>query len=364
MINRKLIPVFCVLTAGALFAAGTPLAKLFLNDISPLTLASVLYLGSAAGITVIFIISKLLSEKNGNAKNTREAPLTREDLPWLAGSVFFGSILSTVILMVSLQYTPAVTASMLLCFEAVAATTIAATIFHEPVGRRVWAALGLITLACLGLTYSPGSELGFSLGAVGVILTCVCWGIDCNLGRKISSKDPMLIVLAKGWGAGVVLFIIAKIFGGEFPPLEIMIPAMIVGFFSFGGLMVTLYFYGLRGLGAARASSIFGMNPAFGVIISFLIFRDVPNGMFFLVLPLMAAGLYILATENHSHMHTHPGETHEHRHSHDDLHHFHEHSPDDPPVDRFGYHSHIHTHEELTHEHPHRPDIHHRHRHD
>jgi drug/metabolite transporter (DMT)-like permease len=365
MINRKFLPVLCVLSAGALFAAGTPLAKLLLNDMQPLTLASVLYLGSAAGLLIFYIFSGFLSGKTGKKqRHTKEAPLTKEDLPWLAGSVLFGSILSTVILMISLPHVPAVTASMLLSFEAVAGTAIAATIFHEPVGKRVWTALGLITLACLLLTYTPGAETGLSLGALGVILTCTCWGIDCNLGRKISSKDPVSIVLAKGLGAGIVLFILAEITGSHFPPLPEMIPAMIVGFFSFGGLMVTLYFYGLRGLGSARAGSIFGMNPAFGVIFSFIIFQDIPGAMFFLVLPLVALGLYLLATENHSHIHTHPAESHEHRHSHDDLHHDHEHSPGSPPVDKNGHHSHIHTHEEFSHEHPHRPDIHHRHRHE
>ncbi|WOF17229.1 DMT family transporter [Methanoplanus sp. FWC-SCC4] len=365
MIKKSLFPVLYVLCAAALFAAGAPLAKVLLESISPLTLAAILYSGSAIGLSVCFIISRVFLKKlNGTERNGVEAPLTKSDVPWLMGSVFFGSILSTIILMVSLQYTPAVTASMLLCFEAVASTTIAATIFHEPVGRRVWAALGLITLACLGLTYSPGSEFGLSLGAAGVILTCICWGIDCNLGRKISSKDPLLIVLAKGWGAGIVIFLISRIFENEFPPFEIVLPALFIGFMSFGGLMMMLYFLGLRGLGAARASSIFGMSPIFGVVISFMIFRDITSGMFFIALPLMAGGLYLLATEKHSHLHTHPAETHEHRHCHDDLHHDHGHFPADPDADKHGYHSHPHTHSDLSHTHPHRPDIHHRHRHD
>lgn len=364
MVSREMIPVLCVLAAGALFATGTPLAKLLLTDISPLTLASVLYIGSAAGLSIFFIISRIIFRKNrSGGRETKEAQPSKQDIPRLLCSVLFGSVLSTVILMLSLQYTSAVTASMLLSFEAVAGTMIAATIFHEPVGRRVWTALGLITISCLLFTYSPGSEFGFSLGAAGVILTCVCWGIDSNISRKLSSKDPVLIVLSKGWIGGFVLFLIAFISGAKFPQFEIIIPAMIVGFISFGGLMLTLYLYGLRGLGSARASSIFGMNPAFGVIISILIFQELPNLIFFLVLPVMATGLYLLATENHAHLHTHPKETHEHRHFHPDIHHEHTHLKTDPPADKNEYHSHIHTHVELSHIHSHRPDIHHRHRH-
>ena len=365
MINNEQLPILCALLAGVLFASGTPLAKLFLANISPLVLASLLYLGSAAGLIICFALSKIISvKKKGRGRDKKEAPLSKKDLPWLCGSIFFGSILSTIILMISLRHTPAITASMLLSFEAVSAALIASSIFHEPVGKRVWAALGLITIACLALTYSPGSEFWFSLGAFGIILTCVCWGIDTNIGRKISSKDPFLIVLAKGLVAGILLFIIAVLSGSNFPPIPAMIPAMTVGFMSFGGFMVILYLYGLRGLGAARASSLFGMNPIFGVIVSLILFHELPGVVFFIALPFMAAGLYLLATEKHSHPHTHPAETHEHRHFHPDIHHEHEHTAGEALLNRNGYHSHIHTHTEITHNHSHRPDIHHRHRHD
>ncbi|MBP2134122.1 drug/metabolite transporter (DMT)-like permease [Methanomicrobium sp. W14] len=363
-INREQLPVLYSLIAGALFASGTPLAKLFLTDIPPLSLASVLYLGSATGLLICFAASKIISlVKNETPRSKKEAPLSKKDIPWFLGSAFSGSVLSTIILMISLQHVHAVTASMLLSFEAVASTLIAVTVCREPVGRRVWAALCLITLACLALAYSPGSEFGLSLGALGIVLTCICWGIDTNIERKLSSKDPFEIILAKGMTAGTVLFIIAMVSGSAFPSPEILIPAMTVGFISFGGFMMILYIYGLRELGAARASSLFGMNPVFGVIASFLIFRELPGILFFPALFLMVSGLFLLSTEKHSHLHTHPAETHEHRHHHPDIHHEHEHTPDDPPLDRFGYHSHLHTHTELTHTHAHRPDIHHRHRH-
>jgi drug/metabolite transporter (DMT)-like permease len=348
------------LVAAVCFGAGAPLSKLLVAGVAPLTLSGLLYLGAGLGMSGYFVLTAWRS----NGRNNVEAPLVRNDYPLLALSLVLGSILPTIILMASLASTPAITASMLLSFEAVVTTFVASAMFREPVGRRVWAALALITLACMALTYSPGSVFGFSLGALGVLLTCTFWGVEVNINRALSGRDPVRIVVFKGWAAGVIMTGIALLMGESLPAPETMLAAMVVGFLCFGGLMVICYFRALRGLGAARTGAIFGINPLFGVLISFLIFREIPSAAFLLALPLMAGGLYLMLSERHCHEHHHPAEVHEHRHHHDDMHHDHDHAPGDPPVDRRGYHSHIHTHEAFTHEHPHHPDIHHRHRHD
>jgi drug/metabolite transporter (DMT)-like permease len=353
------LSIASALAAALLFGAGAPLSKLLVQGVAPLTLSGLLFLGAGFGMSGYFVLTGWRS----NGRRSVEAPLVREDYPLLVLTLILGSILPTVVLMMSLACTPAITASMLLSFEAVVTTFVASAMFGEPVGRRVWAALALITLACLSLTYSPGSALGLSLGALGVLLTCVFWGIEVNINRRLSSKDPVRMVVIRGWAAGIILMGIAVLLGESLPTHPTIIAAMVVGFLSFGGLVVICYIKALRGLGAARTGAVFGINPLFGVIISFLVFREIPGTTVLLALPLMVGGLYLMISERHCHLHQHPAEVHEHRHHHEDLHHDHDHAPGDPPLDRRGYHSHLHAHEATAHEHPHHPDIHHHHRH-
>ncbi len=353
------VSIASALAAAVCFGAGAPLSKLLVQGVAPLTLSGLLFLGAGLGMSGYFVLTAWRS----NGRKSVEAPLVREDYPLLALSLVLGSILPTVVLMMSLACTPAITASLLLSFEAVVTTFVASAMFREPVGKRVWAALAIITLACMALTYSPGSALGFSLGALGVLLTCVFWGIEVNINRTLAGRDPVRIVVIKGWAAGVIMMGVAVLLGESLPAHHTVIAAMVVGFLSFGGLVVICYLKALRGLGAARAGAIFGINPLFGVIISFLVFREIPGAAVILALPLMAGGLFLMLSERHCHVHHHPAEVHEHRHHHDDLHHDHGHTSGDPPLDRRGGHSHLHAHEATVHEHHHHPDIHHRHRH-
>lgn len=89
--------------------ASTPFAKLLLGEMPPVLLAGLLYLGSGLGLSILYAIRR-------GAVNA-EAPLTRPDLPWLAGAVLFGGVLGPVLLMVGLHTTPASTASLLLNLE-------------------------------------------------------------------------------------------------------------------------------------------------------------------------------------------------------------------------------------------------------
>lgn len=360
MTSDTWIPVAFALAAAVCFGAGAPLSKMLMMGVEPLAFAALLYIGAGSGMSLYF----LLTEVSGHGRGGMEAPLSWEDWPMLTLSILFGSILPTTTLMVSLTLTPALTASLLLSFEAVVTTLVAATIFHEPVGGRVWAALALITIGCMALSYSSGSEFGFSWGALGVLLSCVFWGFEVNVNRALSGKDPVRIVVIKGWIAGVAMTVIAMLLGAPFPGASTMVTAMVVGFTSFGGLIVICFFRALRELGSARTGAIFGINPLFGILISLVVLREVPTILVVVAAPLMFVGLFLMLSERHHHTHHHTQEEHEHRHRHGDLHHDHLHGTDDPPADRGGYHSHHHIHKKITHDHSHHPDIHHRHRHD
>ena len=359
MIAKNRLPVIYAVLAAALFGSSAPAAKILLTQISPVTLAALFYLGSGGGLLLYMSLERL----SGGNRHSLEASLTRSDLPSVAAIVLFGGILAPMVLMVSLQYTHSASASLLLNFEPVATTIIAVLIFHEAIGKRIAIALSLITVSCIILSYDPSAAWGISIAALGILLTCTLWALDNNISRNISSKDPIPVVAIKGVIAGVVMGLVAYILGEAIPTPSVAVIAMVVGFFSYGGITSVLFLWALRGIGTVRTGAILAVSPFFGVLISLFVFTDPLAPAFFIALPVMAAGAYLLMTEHHSHIHTHSAVFHEHRHDHEDLHHAHHHMGFEPPLSSSGEHCHPHEHEELMHEHPHKPDIHHRHSH-
>jgi drug/metabolite transporter (DMT)-like permease len=359
MLSRHRIPSLYALVTALLIGGSAPFTKLLLGGTGPFALAALISLGSGSGALLFFLVGAVA----GKRRDQVEAPPGRSDIPWLVGVTIFGGILAPVTLIFSLPGTPAATAALLLNFEAVATTLIAAVIFREWVSRRVWAALGCITASCLLLTYDPAMGFGLSLPALGILLTCLFWAIDNNLGQRLSAKDPLLTISVKGLGAGGITLIFALATGQQLPGPVTSAAAMVIGFLCYGGLTSILFLLALRGIGAARAGSFLAISPFFGVLFSLAIFTQMPGGIFYAALPIMILGAWLLVTERHSHPHRHPPLIHEHRHSHDDLHHDHTHTAEDPPLSATGEHSHMHVHTELIHEHPHQPDIHHRHSH-
>jgi drug/metabolite transporter (DMT)-like permease len=285
---------------------------------------------------------------------SREARLEPPDYPWLAGATLAGGVLATICLLYGLEATPAATAALLLNFEIVATTLIAYFVFAEYIGRRVMAAIAIITVASIVLFWNATGELGFSFSALAIIAACVFWGLDNNLTRKISGKDPLAITTVKGLGAGTVSLGIALVTGSALPGIAVLATALGVGFLTYG-VSIVLFVLSLRDLGAARTGAYFAMGPFIGSIASIIIFRDLPGAAFFVSLPLFVLGVVLLISEVHIHRHLHERVIHTHRHRADD-HHLHPHSGED-----VNEHIHEHVHGPVEHKHEHAPDIHHRH---
>jgi drug/metabolite transporter (DMT)-like permease len=353
--NKTHLPfILQVLLAALLFGVSAPLAKLLLGEVEPVPLAALLYLGSGLGLLVIKLLQRL-----GRKGIQHEAGLRRQDLFWLAGAMLAGGVGAPIVLLFSLQRTPAATASLLLCFEGVATTLIAFLAFREAISRRAWWAIGLITLASILLSFNPQAKWGFSAGSLGILAACVLWGMDNNFTRNISSRDPLTIVIVKSLGAGGFSLCLALLLGSTFPTWGSILWALALGSLSYGASIV-LFIRAMRGLGAARTSALFGTAPLAGVLLSILVFKEFPAWLALLALPLMLAGALLLVNDRHEHAHTHASLEHDHSHSHDDGHHQHTHEGGLALAQR---HSHAHAHESITHSHQHMPDTHHRHDH-
>lgn len=343
------------LAAALLFGASTPLAKLLVGDVPALLLAGLLYLGSGLGLGVL-LASRWAREK-ASGQPVTPLGVPRKERVWLLGAILFGGMLAPTLLMLGLTRTGAAAASLLLNVEGVLTAFIAWGVFKENADRRIVFGMLAIVAGGILLSWEPGAAT-VSTGALFIVTACLCWAIDNNLTRKVSTNDAMFVAGLKGLFAGGCNTALALAGGAGWPAWPTLGASLLVGFLGYG-LSLTLFVVGLRRLGTARTGAYFSVAPLFGVAISLFVWPGSPGASFWAAAALMALGVWLHVRERHLHAHTHEPLEHTHRHRHDD-HHRHEHtfawSGAEP-------HTHTHRHEALTHQHPHHPDIHHRHRH-
>ena len=254
--------VFCAVGAAALYALNTPFSKLLLGDVPPRMLAALLYLGAGLGMLLVRFFDRIAG------RDRPENPLTQRDLPYTAGMVAL-DIAAPIFLLTGLSETTASNAALLNNFEIVATALIALLLFREPISRRLWLAIALVTLASALLSIEDASSLSFSRGSPLVLLACVCWGFENNCTRRISSRDPVEIVIVKGFGSGLGALCVALLLDERLPAALPLLGALLLGFVAYG-LSILLYLYAQRGLGAARTSAYYALAPFFwcGAVLS------------------------------------------------------------------------------------------------
>jgi drug/metabolite transporter (DMT)-like permease len=206
-------------------------------------------------------------------------------------------ILAPIFLMIGLTMTTPANVSLLNNFEIVATSLIALFIFKEAISKRLWLAIGLITVSSIILSVEDGSSFSFSLGSFFVLLASVCWGFENNCTRMLSLKDPLQVVIIKGLGSGLGSLIISFAIKETSTDLLYIMATLLLGFVSYG-LGVYFYVYAQRELGAAKTSAYYAVSPFIGVALSFIIFFEVPTISFVIALSIMIAGAYFASTDN------------------------------------------------------------------
>ena len=336
------------LLAALSFGISAPLAKLLLAEVSPQLLAGLLYLGAGLGLALYRLVRPA----------TREAPLTRADLPPLLGVVTLGGVAGPLLLLLGLARVSGTAGALLLNLEAPLTIVLAALVFGEHLGRRATLAAACILLGAVVLRVTPGEVVVDSLGVLAIAAACLCWGLDNNLTQRLSLKDPFQVVRIKCLAAGTFNTALAFALGATVPGARFVALAMGLGVLSYG-ISVVLDAYALRLHGAAREAAYFATAPFVGAVAAVPLLGDSLAAPELAAMALMALGVVLLLRERHAHEHVHEPMDHEHLHAHDE-HHQHEHTADDPPGEP---HAHPHRHARMVHDHPHAPDLHHRHPH-
>lgn len=281
--------IFMAVLAAALYALNSPFSKLLLRKIPSTMMAGFLYLGAGTGLMIVRFIQKKIKVL------PKEKKLTKKDVPYTVGMVVL-DIVAPICLMAGLTMTTAANASLLNNFEIVATSIIALLIFKEKISKRLWTAIFLVTLSSMILSVEDASSFQFSYGSLLVLLACVCWGFENNCTRQISEKDPLQIVVIKGFGSGLGSLSIAFVMGEFLPEIKYVVYALLLGFVAYG-LSIFFYIYAQRTLGAAKTSTYYAIAPFIGVALSLIMFQKVPGMSFWIALIIMGFGTYFASTE-------------------------------------------------------------------
>ncbi len=281
--------IFLAILAAALYAINSPLSKLLLDYMPATLMAGVLYIGAGVGMGAVLIFRKASKTASDSEK------ITRSDIPYVLLMIAL-DVAAPILLLLGLERTSAANASLLNNFEIVATALIALLIFGENISRRLWLGIGSVSLSCLLLSFEGYASLKFSVGSLFVLLASLCWGLENNCTRRLSSKDPLIIVLLKGIFSGGTSLIIGFIIGERFTALWAVFAVLGVGFIAYG-LSIFCYVYAQRYLGAARTGAYYAIAPFIGTLLSLIIFRTFPTVTYFAALALMIIGA-ILCSKN------------------------------------------------------------------
>jgi drug/metabolite transporter (DMT)-like permease len=255
-------------------------------------MAGFLYLGAGLCMLLIYLF-RIIFKKNIE----KEQKISKKDIPYVILMVLLDKA-APILMMFGLERTTAANASLLNNFEIVMTSLIALIIFKEKISKRLWLGIVAITLSCLILSYESIEALEFSMGSLLILLAAICWGFENNCTKKISASDPLETVLIKGLCSGTGSIIIGLCIGERIELVNIgyVFAALGIGVVAYG-LSIFFYIYAQRFIGAAKTSAYYAINPFVAVILSLLLFMELPNWQYWVALIIMILGAWLASSD-------------------------------------------------------------------
>lgn len=289
MMKSKTMATGFAILAAALYAINIPISKLLLEYVDATMMAALLYLGAGLGLMIYGIVGRTL----GVGK--KQEKLTRKELPYTIAMVIL-DIIAPILLMLGIAKTNSANASLLNNFEIVATSMIALVIFKEIISKKLWFAIGLVTMASIILSFEGNEAFVFNEGSILVLCACICWGFENNCTKMISNKSSVEIVTIKGCFSGLGSLSIALMLGEGIPEWNWIIAVFMLGFVAYG-LSINFYIMAQKHLGAAKTSAYYSIAPFLGVAFSMVFLGERPAIQFYIALAIMIISTIIMVKE-------------------------------------------------------------------
>ena len=288
MKKRDASAICNAIAAAVFYALNVPCSKLLLDHVVPTFMAAFLYLGAGIGVGMMYLYHHRHEEPAER--------LSKKDMPYTVGMILL-DILAPILLMIGVKLGTSANASLLGNFEIVATTVIALLILKEKASRKLWTAIGLITLSSIILSFGGEGSFSFSVGSLFVLGATICWGLENNCTRSISEKSTYQIVTIKGLCSGIGSLLIALIIGEKLPDIRYIIPVLLLGFVAYG-MSIFTYIRAQKTLGAAKTSAYYAIAPFVGVFLSFVLLKESLTLAYAAALSVMILGTVLVIADN------------------------------------------------------------------
>ena len=310
--NKNIKATLYALGASVFYAVNIPISKILLKDIDPTIMASLLYLGAGIGI---FILSKVIGNKDSKKLDTN-------DLIYVIGMIIL-DVVAPILLMIGLSLSKSSNVSLLNNFEIIVTSLIAYFIFKEKISKRLLISIILIIIASIFLTIDFKSSFNIDMGSLLVLIATICWGLENNCTKMISSKNTFDIVIIKGISSGLCMFIISLLLNENIPRFNNILIILLLGFISYG-LSIFLYVKSQNIIGASKTSAYYATSPFIASILSIIFLKESFNSFYIISFIIMLFSAIIIVIDtliiNHSHYHIHISNKkvirHKHKHNH------------------------------------------------
>ncbi|MBS7645173.1 MAG: DMT family transporter [Candidatus Bathyarchaeia archaeon] len=265
---RREYPLLVV--AAFIWGSGHPVIKLILEELHPIQVS----LASAA-LSFLMLASTLpFSRPKGGFRWDR--------MPWMAAAGIVIFFIYPILSFSALQRIPASVNGILVATSTIFVALIAASILGEALSvanylgiAASFLGVALIVQATTGILSSPIQGMdasGFVLSLSGALASAVY----TILGRRLRDEDPLRVTLVAA-GSGAVLQAVAAGASTGFQAFLTASPRTWLLLLYWGllsGLAYFIYYYSLRRMEAARASSFMYLSPVFAAVTSAVILGE------------------------------------------------------------------------------------------
>ena len=287
--SKNRLGIAFALTSAFLYAFISPISKLLNTNIAPFLGASFLYLGTFIAAIVVFFVRFFSKFRNNENK------LVLKDIPNLVLASLFHS-LATIFLLLALRSISALNASLITSLEIISTSVFALIIFKERITPLMWVGIGVIFSSIVLISLGDLSNFTFNVDMIFCLLSPICFGLANNFQKKISHKDPVVSFGFMGLFGFILTFAISLILKEGFLSFSYSLYQTLIGVFSYG-ISLLLFIYAERYIGASKTSAYFSIYPFISIIISAIIFKEMPFFTFYIGLGLLVVGYVFIGLD-------------------------------------------------------------------
>lgn len=280
-----------VLVSAVLFGSVFTVAKVPLQTVDPLALASVIYVISGLSLIPFARFSFRLK--------------SRRELRYMVALTAFGGIAAPMLLLYGLQATSASDASILTNGEVLFTIILSSLLFGEkPKGRLGMVAVGIVIVGLFMATTNmevSDTILQFNAGNIMILASMLMWAIDNNLSRRLttfSDISPAKMAMLKSLFGGLVMLGVVVALGkmGALGGLDLNLWLIITGLAVSGfGAALMFFLQGIKHIGTIKTMSVFSMTPVFGIAIAAVALGESITAFQVLATGLVIAGILLLS---------------------------------------------------------------------